>query len=46
MGDGQQRLSFGVSGVGSIVDGNRIDLCLPVALVGPVGDWPGVEDTV
>lgn len=46
MGDGPQRLSFGVAGAGSIVDGNRIDLCLLVALVGLVVDWPGVEGTV
>lgn len=46
MGDGLQMLSFGVEGAGSIVDGNRIEMCLLVALVGRVVDWPAGEGTV
>lgn len=45
-GAGPQTWSFGVEAAGSIVDGNRIDLCLLVALVGQVVDWPGAEGMV
>ena len=45
-GAGPQTWNFGVEAAGSIVDGNRINLCLLVALVGLVVDWPEVEGTV